>query len=103
MNVSLHGLFKILLASAAIAVLAFGAQAQLVVKAPKAPACSKIKDEAACNANDKCAWTIGKLRKTGACRASGKGAKAPQGRPAVDTMDMMKKSKGLPEQKYEAQ
>jgi hypothetical protein len=98
----------IAVAALVFAVLGLTAQAQVVVKTPKSPACSKMKDEAACNGRESCTWSAevrdakGKVTKRGACRARPKGAQAPRQSPSNDTMEMMKKSKNLPEQKSDA-
>jgi hypothetical protein len=71
-NISLGRIFGISAAAVALTVLGFTAQAQMKEKAaPKPPACSKIKDEAACKARDNCNWTAevkdakGKVKKKG--------------------------------------
>jgi len=78
-NISLGRIFGISAAAVALTVLGFTAQAQMKEKAaPKPPACSKIKDEAACKARDNCTWTAevkdakGKVKKKGSCKAKPK-------------------------------
>jgi hypothetical protein len=107
-NISSDRTFGILAAAVALAFVGFAAQAEVVTKTPRPPACTKIKEEAKCKARESCTWTAevkdakGKVRSRGACRARAKGDARPA-LPSVDSMDMMKKSKNLPDQKYDAQ
>jgi hypothetical protein len=92
----------------AIAVVSLTAQAVVVSKTPRPPACTKVKEESKCNARESCTWNAevkdakGKVTRRGACRARTKADARPD-TPTVDSMDMMKKSKNLPNQKYDAQ
>lgn len=80
MNISLGRIFGISAAAVALTVFGFTAQAQKKEDkaAPKPPACSKIKDGAACKARDDCVWTDevkddkGKVKKKGSCKAKPK-------------------------------
>ena len=81
-NISLGKIFGISAAAVAITVLGYTAQAQeKKAAAPKPPACTKIKEDAACTAREDCAWSAevkdknGKVTKKGSCKAKPKAKK----------------------------
>ena len=80
MNISLARIFGLSAAALALTVFGLAAQAQTKKepKAPKPPACSKIKDADACKARADCMWTDamkdakGKVKAKAACKAKPK-------------------------------
>ena len=81
-SISLSGIFGISTAAVALTVFGYTATAQTKKEAaPKPPACSKIKDDAACTAREDCTWSPevknkkGKVTKKAACKAKPKAKK----------------------------
>lgn len=71
-SISLGRIFGLSAAAVAFTVFGYTAEAQ-DKKAPKPPACSKIKDDAACTAREDCTWRAevkdakGKVKTKAAC------------------------------------